>query len=123
MKLKLSSLKKTWLIDIDGVIFKHNAYLKYYKKNKNDKLLPGVKRFLKKIPSDDYIILLTSRNKKFKDYTIKQLNYYGIRFNKILFDLPVGERILINDIKPNGLKTAIAINLKRDKGPTKLHLL
>ena len=28
--------------------------------------------------------------------------------------MPLGERILINDEKPSGLKTAFAINKKRD---------
>ena len=28
--------------------------------------------------------------------------------------MPMGERILINDIKPSGLKTAYAINKERD---------
>ena len=32
------------------------------------------------------------------------------------FDLLYGEKFLYNDIKPNELKTAIAINLERNKG-------
>ena len=31
-------------------------------------------------------------------------------------DIPFGERILLNDMKDSGLKTAYAINLKRDEG-------
>ena len=34
----------------------------------------------------------------------------------MLFNLPTGERILINDMKPSGLDTAIGINLERDIG-------
>ena len=115
-KLKLSNLPKTWLIDVDGVIFKHNAYFDLYKKNKNDIILPNVKQFFAKIPKEDYIILLTSRDKKYKNYTSKQLEHYKLRFDRVLFNLPIGERIIINDIKPMGLKTAIAINLKRNLG-------
>lgn len=113
--MKLSNLPKTWLIDIDGVIFKHNLYLEC-KSQKTEKVLPGVKEFFKKIPKSDKIILLTSRSKKYKNYTITQLKKNKIRYDFIIFDLPVGERILINDIKPRGLKTAKAINVKRDKG-------
>jgi hypothetical protein len=40
----------------------------------------------------------------------------GLRFDRVLFELPVGERILLNDIKPSGLPTALAINLPRDAG-------
>jgi hypothetical protein len=30
--------------------------------------------------------------------------------------LPVGPRVVINDIKPSGLQTAIAVNLVRNTG-------
>jgi len=47
-----------------------------------------------------------------------------IRYNFIIFDLPFGERILINDIKPKkNLKTAISINLKRDFGFSKIKII
>jgi len=111
---KLSNLPKTWLIDIDGVIFEHNKYLK--NDEGREKLLPGVKKFFDSIPKDDKIILLSARSKKWKEYTVKQLRNSKVRCDTIIFDLPVGERILINDIKSGGLKTAIAINIKRDKG-------
>ena len=32
----------------------------------------------------------------------------------IIYELPYGERILINDQKPSGLKTSIAVNTERD---------
>jgi len=111
---KLSDLPKTWLIDIDGVIFEHNRYLK--NNRGKEKLLPGVKKFFDNVPKGDKIILLSARSKKWKEYTIKQLKINKVRYNAIIFNLPVGERILINDIKPGGLKTAIAINIKRNKG-------
>jgi hypothetical protein len=34
----------------------------------------------------------------------------------ILFDLPTGERLLINDKKPDGTKTAYSININRNEG-------
>ena len=44
-KIKLSkNLSHTWFIDLDGTILEHNAYLNENK----DKLLKGVKLFLKK---------------------------------------------------------------------------
>ena len=33
----------------------------------------------------------------------------------IVYGLPYGERILINDRKPSGLPTAIAVNTDRDR--------
>lgn len=109
--ITLSSLNHTWLIDLDGTIFEHNSHL-----YGNDLLLDGVKEFFEKIPKDDYIIIITARKKKYKENTIQNLENNNIRFNLILFDMPIGERILINDIKPKGLKTAIAINVKRNNG-------
>ena len=121
MKIKISKyLSHTWLIDLDGTIVKHN----YYLSNNKDLFLNGVRVFLKKISKNDVIIFLTSRKKKFKKSTISFLLKNKVRLNSIIFDLPFGERILMNDIKPkNKLKTAISINLKRDFGLSKFQII
>ena len=113
-KIKLTkNLSHTWFIDIDGTILKHNGYLI----DKKDTILKGVKKFFKKIPKKDKIILITSRKKNILKKTLLFLKKNNIRFNQVIFDLPYGERILINDIKPkNNLKTAISINVKRNEG-------
>jgi len=110
MKLELSSLPKTWIIDLDGTIVRHNGY-KYGK----DELLEGVKDFFNKISNEEEIIILTSRKLEYKEQTINFLKENNIRFNHIIFDLPYGERILINDKKESGLLTAYAINKERDE--------
>ena len=119
-KIKLSkNLSHTWFIDLDGSIVKHNGYIV----DKKDSLLDGVSVFFRNIPTKDIIIITTSRKKKFKKKTIKFLKKNKIRFNEIMFDLPYGERILINDIKPNqNLKTSISINLKRNYGLLKYQI-
>lgn len=109
--LKLSSLPKTWIFDLDGTILVHNGY-----KNGGDRILPGVKEFFDKIPDCDHILILTARKEEVLESTIKFLNDNGIRYNNILADIPFGERILLNDMKDSGLKTAYAVNLKRDEG-------
>lgn len=106
-----SDLNKTWIFDLDGTLVEHNGY-----KNSFEKLLPGVKEFFFTIPDTDVIIILTARDKKYKDQTISFLEKNDIRFDHIIFDLPVGERILFNDKKPSGLRTAYAYNLERDVG-------
>ena len=111
MQLKMSPLPKTWIFDLDGTLVTHNAY-----KTGEDVLLPGVLDFLKKIPPDDYILIITGREKEAKEQTIKFLNKVGIRFNEIIFEMPLGERILINDDKPSGLQTSFAVRLKRNEG-------
>ena len=38
----------------------------------------------------------------------------AVRYDMILFNMPMGERIVVNDRKPSGLETAVAVNLDRD---------
>ena len=109
--ISLSRLAHTWLIDLDGTILRHNGHL-----DDKDELLPGIREFWGRIPKDDFIILLSARSSKYRKQTIAFLQSTGIRYNKIIFDLPKGERFLINDQKPKGLNTAIALNLIRDEG-------
>ncbi len=107
----LSSLEHTWLLDIDGTVAKHNGYLI----DGEDTLLPGAREFLDTIPKEDTIIFLTSRKKQYAGITKDFLRREGIRYDDIIFEIPYGERIVINDKKPSGLETAKAINLQRDE--------
>jgi len=107
--LVLSPLPHTWIFDVDGTICIHNGY-----KNGGDKILNGVKELFTQIPDDDMIILLTSRKAEEKDNLIKFMNEHNLRYDHMIFDAPMGERILVNDDKPSGLKMAYAINKKRD---------
>lgn len=109
--LILSTLPKTWVLDLDGTILKHNGY----KIDGVDTLLPGAKEYLDQIPAEDYILILTSRTDEYRNQTISFLKENGIRYNEILFNIPMGERIVVNDRKPSGLDMAFAINMDRDK--------
>lgn len=108
--LTLSSLRHTWILDLDGTIVKHNGY----KIDGADSFLPNAKEFLESLPKDDVIIFMTSRTENEKQLTEKFLNSNAIKYDQILYNIPYGERILINDQKPSGLCTAIAISEKRD---------
>lgn len=109
-KLILSSLGHTWILDLDGTIVKHNGY----KIDGQDTFLDGAEAFLKSLPGQDRIIFLTSREEKWKEPTERFLREHGIRFDCILYDMPYGERILLNDCKPSGLKMGYAVNRERD---------
>ena len=109
-KLELSKLGHTWIFDLDGTVVKHNGYLI----DGFDTLLPGVKDLFLKIPKNDYIIILTSRIREYESKTISFLKRKHIRFDAILFDIPFGERIIINDDKTSGLSGCYAIRKERD---------
>lgn len=106
----LSTLPKTWVFDLDGTLVKHNGY----KTEGEDTLLPGVREYLGRIPNNDKIIILTSRTEEYRAQTLLFLERNGVRYDLILFNMPMGERILVNDRKPSGLDMAVAVNLDRD---------
>ncbi len=111
-KLEISSLKHTWLIDIDGTIAIHNGY---FRSEKDIPIKESI-NFLHSLPKEDYVVLLTSREEKYRTLTEQFLEDNGIKYDAILFNLPVGERILINDDKPSGLCMSHAVRVKRNKG-------
>lgn len=110
MKFILSPLPKTWIFDLDGTLVIHNGYLKG-----KDIVLVGVKKFFSKIPESDFILILTARDEKYKKQIEQFLFENGLRFDKIIYGVPVGERILFNDRKPSGLQMAYAVNSDRNQ--------
>ena len=117
-QLKISSLGHTWFLDFDGTLVEHNGY-----KTGEDKFLPGAKEFLLSIPKEDYVLITTAREKEAREKTEKFLKENGIRYDEILFEMPMGERILINDDKPSGLRCAYAITPKRNQGLKNLEIV
>lgn len=110
-RLILSTLPKTWVFDLDGTIVKHNGY----KLDGQDTLLSGAKEYIDGIPEEDKVIIFTSRTDEYKEQTLRFLSENSIRYDEILFNMPMGERIVVNDRKPSGLDMAVAININRDE--------
>ncbi len=110
-RLRLSPLGHTWLIDVDGVICPHNGH-----QRGDETLLPGVREFWATIPAGDRIVLLSARGEAHQAAALALMAAQGLRVDHALFGLPTGERILINDAKPSGLVTALAVNVARDAG-------
>lgn len=108
--LELSSLAKTWILDVDGTIVKHNGH----KIDGFDTLLPGVKEFFENLSPQDKVVLLTAREGVYLEDLKNFLKKNNLRYDYLLCDMPVGERVLVNDTKPSGLKTAFAVNKNRD---------
>jgi hypothetical protein len=132
-----TKIGKTWFIDIDGTILKAQSNTQLdriiakfgHKSHTQEQTLPSSKQFLKKIPKRDTIVLTTARDNRHREHTDKTLKHLGIRYDEVIYDLRAGARILVNDIKPKGavkneheIKTAFAINLKRNQGLQKEHL-
>ena len=113
MKLNMSNLNKTWIFDLDGTVVVHNGY----RDLGEDILLEGAKEFINKLSEKDYVLIITSRSDQEKDNTINFLKKNNIRFDQIIFGVPYGERIVINDRKPSGLDMAYSINTNRNYFP------
>lgn len=109
-ELILSTLPKTWVFDLDGTLLKHNGY----KIDGHDTLLEGAKEYISLIPKEDVIVIFTSRTDEYKKMTLDFLSENNIRYDHILFNMPMGERIIINDRKPSGLEMSVAMNIDRD---------
>ncbi|MBE6085486.1 MAG: hypothetical protein E7203_08575 [Selenomonas ruminantium] len=109
--LRLSTLGKTWIFDFDGTLVEHNGY-----KCGADHWLPGAKEFLQGLPAEDYVLILTAREEAARKATEDFLKQEGIRYDDIKFQIPMGERILLNDSKPSGLKMSYSVECKRNEG-------
>ncbi len=109
-ELILSTLPKTWVFDLDGTVVKHNGY----KTDGEDTLLEGAKEYLDGLPKEDRVVIFTSREEGEREKTLGFLKRHEIRFDRILFGMPPGERIIVNDRKPSGLDMAVAMNIDRD---------
>ena len=107
---------KTIICDIDGTLIKHHGSLT--KQMQCDpEILPGTIEKISEWDSKGYhIILITGRKESMRKITEQQLSSLGIVYDKLVMGVTSGERILINDNKPTGEKTAFAICVERNIG-------
>ena len=61
----LSTLPKTWILDLDGTLVKHNGY----RTDGVDTVLPGAREYLDRIPREDTVVILTSRTEEYREMT------------------------------------------------------
>ena len=108
---------KTIFCDIDGTLIKHQGDVVKNFQNSPD-ILPNVIENIKQWEKLNYkIILTTGRKECIRKQTELQLSSLGIIYDQLIMGITNGDRILINDKKPNGvLNTCYAINLIRNKG-------
>ena len=108
---------KTIICDIDGVIFSHCGDIT--KQHLMDPvILPGVKEVWKDWDMKGYrIVLVTGRRESVRKETEEQLSKSGIFYDCLVMGVTGGDRVLINDKKPNNeTDTAFSLNLTRNGG-------
>lgn len=113
----MNEMKKTLFIDIDGTLVKHQGNLSDMFL-KDIEVLPGVLEKFNEWDAKGYkIILTTGRKECLRKITEDQLLKNGIFFDQLVMGLTRGERVLINDIKPNNdMSVATAIQINRNEG-------
>tara|TARA_B100001778_G_scaffold181584_1_gene149439 strand:- start:3323 stop:3688 length:366 start_codon:yes stop_codon:yes gene_type:complete len=110
---------KTIFCDLDGTLVKHTNPIDIQDPNLELEVLPGVYERLVEWDTKGYhIVITTGRKESSRDATIKQLQRARINYDQLIMGFGGGDRILINDRKPNNPNrdTAYVINLERNKG-------
>ena len=108
---------KTIFCDLDGTLTKHPKDVGLIQNpNYELEVLPGVKEFLYTIDINRYhLVITTGRKESARESTIKQLQKAGILYDQLIMGFGGGDRILINDRKPDSDRdTACAINVDRN---------
>ena len=111
----------TLFIDLDGTLVYNSAQYSRPKWGETDGILPNILASNRLFDSGKVqVIITTSRKENFREQTQKQLEKIGIKYHSIIFGLPHGRRIVINDYSPtNRFKSCDAINIRRDSSELK----
>lgn len=105
--------RKTWFLDFDGTLVLQRSYL-----SDHDEILPSTIEFFRKfINDDDYVVITTARDEvTYKQRIISFMKINDLKCDLVVCNIPTGPRVLINDKKNDGTKTAYSFNVIRDKG-------
>lgn len=110
---------RTFFIDIDGTLVYHRKASELDNMIENpvkEELLPGVKELWEYFDVDDCIVITTARRNRHRVFTEKIFTENNLRYDRMLFELETGPRIVINDTPNISEQKASAINVKRDGG-------
>lgn len=109
---------KTIFCDIDGTLVEHATPYHASQPTHNLNIIDGtIEKLLEWDRLGYNIILTTGRKESLRTQTTDQLSRAGIFYDKLIMGIGGGERVLINDLKPNSdRETATAICLKRNEG-------
>jgi len=115
-------MRKVIFLDIDGTILRHpNAGLSSVL-TEQPEVLPGTIEKFNEWEAKQYrIILITGRAESMRKFTEDQLQSLGIFYSALIMEV-TGDRILVNDKKPDGREAALAINIDRNQGIRELNI-
>ena len=108
---------KTIFCDLDGTLVKHSCPVDVQSLDLELEVLPGTHKKLTEWDTKGYhIVLTTGRKESARESTVRQLSRAGILYDQLIMGFGGGDRVIINDRKPDGRTTAYAINLSRNEG-------
>ena len=108
---------KTIICDIDGVLIKHKNEGLSKQLGYVDLLEDTISKMTEWDSKGYNIILITGRRESQRRKTEKQLDLFGIFYDQLIMGVGGGDRVIINDRKPNDERnTAYAVNLNRNEG-------
>jgi len=115
--VSLHNRPKTILCDLDGTLIRHTGDITK-QASCEPEVLPGVYQKLKEWELKGYrLFLVTGRKESCRKETEEQLAKAGIHYDALIMSATNGERILINDRKPNSEEdTTRSINVTRNAG-------
>ena len=106
----------TIFLDLDGTVVKSSG--RWIKPTwGNTKALKKNVEYINKLYDTNrfHIIIATARTEASREITIEQLKKFGVKYHRLIMDLPHAKRILINDYSDtNPFPVSIAVNLQRN---------
>jgi hypothetical protein len=106
----------TLFIDLDGTMVRNSGQHAIPQWGQTEGIQPNIEAVNHLYNSGKVeVIITTSRKEAFRAVTLAQLERVGLKYHNIIFGLPHGRRIVINDYAPsNPFKSCDAINIKRN---------
>ena len=104
----------TIFCDIDGTIIAHRDCGQW---SGDPEPVPGAVEQMHRWHRQGHLIVLTTaRSEDTRQNTEAELEEVGVPWDRLVMDLTVGPRVLINDAAPERPVAAVAYSLARDEG-------
>ena len=97
-----TNLYSTVFVDLDGMLVYNSSQYGQPRWGQTEGIRPNIDAINYLYDSGKVdIIVTTSRKEHFREATIEQLKSVGLKYHKIIFELPHARRIVINDYSPS----------------------